>query len=57
MKRLLGVLVLVAIGVVWLKRDSPGIGEWLRRASDTVTNALLLGTSDFEKAGRDPAKA
>jgi hypothetical protein len=57
MKRLLCVLVLVAIGVVWLKRDSPGIGEWLRRASDTVTNALLLGTSDFEKAGRDPAKA
>jgi hypothetical protein len=57
MRNVLGALALVAIGVVWLKRDSPGIGEWLRRASDTLTNALLLGTSDFEKAGRDPAKA
>jgi hypothetical protein len=57
MKNLVGALALVVIGVIWLKRDSPGIGEWLRRASDTVTNALLLGTSDFEKAGRDPAKA
>jgi hypothetical protein len=57
MKNLVGALALVVIGVIWLKRDSRGIGEWLRRASDTITNALLLGTSDFEKAGRDPAKA
>lgn len=57
MKNVFGVLAIVAIGVIWLKRDSPGIGEWLRRASDVVTNAVLLGTSDFEKAGRDPAKA
>ena len=57
MKNLVGALALVVIGVVWLKRDSPSIGEWMRRASDTVTNALLLGTFDFEKAGRDPAKA
>jgi hypothetical protein len=57
MKNVLGVLAILGIGVVWLKRNSPGIGEWLRRTSDTFTNALLLGTSDFEKAGRDPAKA
>ena len=57
MKSVLAALALVAIGVVWLKRDSPGLGEWLRRASDTFTNAVLLGTSEFEKAGRDPAKA
>ena len=57
MKKLLGVLAILGIGVIWKNRDSPGIGEWLRRTSDTFTNALLLMTSDFEKEGRDPAKA
>jgi nitrate reductase gamma subunit len=57
MKKMVGVLAILGFGVLWLNRNSPGTGEWLRRTSDTFTNALLLGTSDFEKAGRDPAKA
>jgi hypothetical protein len=57
MKKLLGAMAILGICVVWLNRNSPGIGEWLRRTSDTFTNALLLQTSDFEKEGRDPAKA
>jgi hypothetical protein len=56
MKKLLGAMAILGIGVIWLNRDSPGIGEWLRRSSDTFTNALLLMTSDFERQGRDPAK-
>lgn len=46
----------VVVGVLWARRDSPGIGEWLRRMSDAPTNAALLWTSGFEKDGRDPAK-
>lgn len=57
MKKLLGAMAILGIGVIWLNRNSPGIGEWLRRTSDIFTNALLLQTSDFEKEGRDPAKA
>lgn len=51
------VLLGVAAAVLWAKRDSPGIGEWLRHASDAATNAVMLGTSGFERDGRDPAKA
>jgi hypothetical protein len=47
---------LIAI-VLWTFRNSAGIGEWLRVMSDIPTNALLLGTSGFEKEGVDPAKA
>ena len=57
MKRALMLLLGIAAGVVWMNRDSPGIGEWLRRMSDVPTNAALLWTSGFEKDGRDPAKA
>jgi hypothetical protein len=57
MKKMVGVLAILGFGVLWLNRNSPGIGEWLRRTSDTFTNALLLGTSGFEKEGRDPSKA
>lgn len=49
---------LVAIGIVgWAVRDRQGIGEWLRRMTDGPTNLVLLGTSGFEREGRDPAKS
>ena len=52
------VLVLLAIAgiYVWTQRNSPGFGEWMRRMSDGPTNLVLLGTSGFEREGRDPAK-
>lgn len=42
---------------LWFSRNTLGIGEWLRRMSDIPTNALLLGTSDLERDGVDPAKS
>ncbi|HEU0113975.1 MAG TPA: hypothetical protein VFQ80_04835 [Thermomicrobiales bacterium] len=57
MKYAFGLLMLLAAAIVWRQRNSAGIGEWLRRLSDAFTNALLLGTSGFERDGRDPAKA
>jgi hypothetical protein len=52
------VALLVLVGVaLWRLRNSPGVGEQLRTLSDLPTNAALLGTSGFEREGRDPAKA
>jgi hypothetical protein len=42
---------------LWFSRNSPGVGEWMRRMSDGPTNLMLLGTSGFERDGVDPAKA
>lgn len=57
MKKFLLFALAAGAAVLWVFRDSPGIGEWLRRASDVPTNAFLLGTSGFESEGVDPAKA
>ncbi|MFN8592505.1 MAG: hypothetical protein U0031_13685 [Thermomicrobiales bacterium] len=46
----------IAGAVIWCQRNSPGFGEWLRRMSDGPTNLVLIGTSGFEREGRDPAK-
>jgi hypothetical protein len=56
MGKLLALLLLAAGAFVWLKRDSPGFGEWLRSASDWPVNLVLLATSGFEGEGRDPTK-
>lgn len=42
---------------LWFSRNTPGIGGWLRRISDIPATALLLGTSDLERDGVDPAKS
>jgi len=57
MKKAILLLLAAGAAVLGVFRDSPGIGEWLRRASDIPTNAFLLGTSGFEREGVDPAKA
>jgi hypothetical protein len=57
MSRIPLVVILVGIGlVIWRRRNGPGFGEWLRRLSDLPTNGVLLGTAQFEREGRDPAK-
>ena len=56
MPKVLLVLMVIAGIVVWSQRNSPGFGEWMRRMSDGPTNLVLLGTSGFEREGRDPAK-
>jgi hypothetical protein len=48
---------LVMIGVIWAIRNDQELGERLRRLTDGPTNLLLIGTSGFEREGRDPAKA
>jgi hypothetical protein len=50
-----GVLIAAAVAV-WAYRTSPAVGEWLRRLTDQPTNLVLIGTSGFEREGRDPAK-
>lgn len=57
MKKLLFLAGIIAGAYLWTNRNSPGVGEWMRRMSDIPTNALLLGTSDFERDEVDPAKA
>jgi hypothetical protein len=50
-------VALLAIGVAaWLLRNSPIVGEWMRQLADVPTNLVLIGTSGFEREGRDPAK-
>ena len=56
MKTLLVLAAAAAAAFLWFNRNSPGVGEWLRRMSDIPTNAVLLGTSGFERDGVDPAK-
>lgn len=53
-----GVVLLLIVGGIaaWTQRNSAGFGEWLRRLTDGPTNLVLLGTSGFEREGRDPAK-
>lgn len=49
---------LAVIGFVgWALRDKQELGERLRRLTDGPTNLVLLGTSGFEREGRDPAKS
>jgi hypothetical protein len=48
---------LAMIGVIWAIRNGQELGERLRRLTDRPTNLLLIGTSGFEREGRDPAKA
>lgn len=48
---------LVMIGVIWAIRNGQELGERLRRLTDGPTNLLLIGTSGFEREGRDPAKS
>lgn len=57
MVRALAVLAATVAVVAWALRKSPIFGEWLRRLSDGPTNWVLIGTSGFEREGRDPAKA
>ena len=53
----LSVVVLITAAVaVWAYRTSPAVGEWLRRLTDRPTNLVLIGTSGFEREGRDPAR-
>ena len=53
----LSVVVLAAATVaVWAYRRNAAVGEWLRRLSDGPMNLVLIGTSGFEREGRDPAK-
>ena len=47
----------VMAGIVWALSDRQAFGEWLRRMTDGPTNLVLIGTSGFEREGRDPAKA
>ena len=49
-------LLTVAGAIVWILRDSPEFGEWLRRLTDKPTHLMLIGTSGFEREGRDPEK-
>jgi hypothetical protein len=50
-------LVLLAVGsALWLQRNNAAFGEWLRRLTDLPTNIALVGTSGFEREGRDPTK-
>lgn len=55
MTRVLAIVLAAGIGA-WVIRNRVEVGEWLRQASDIPTNAVLLGTSGFEREGRDPAK-
>jgi hypothetical protein len=51
--------VLAAAGMAiaaWALRNRAGLGEWLRRLTDGPTNLILIGTSGFEREGRDPTK-
>ncbi len=56
MAKLLAIGFTLAAVAAWLLRDSPGFGEWLRRMTDGPSNLVLIGTSGFEREGRDPAK-
>jgi hypothetical protein len=47
---------LAVIGVVLAMRHRLELGEALRRLTDGPTNLALIGTSGFEREGRDPAK-
>lgn len=53
--------MVLAIGLlagvfVWMQRNSSHVGEWLRRLTDGPINLVLIGTSGFEREGRDPQK-
>jgi hypothetical protein len=50
------VVLLAAAVAIWAYRTSPAVGEWLRRLTDGPMNLVLIGTSGFEREGRDPAK-
>lgn len=54
--RLAVVLLGTATVVLLIYRNNEAVGEWLRRLSDRPTNLVLIGTSGFEREGRDPAK-
>ena len=54
--RLSVVLLIAAVAAVLAYRKNEAVGEWLRRLTDRPTNLVLIGTSGFEREGRDPAK-
>jgi hypothetical protein len=54
--RLSVVLLIAAVVAVLAYRKNTAVGEWLRRLTDWPTNLVLIGTSGFEREGRDPAK-
>lgn len=56
MGRWVAIALAVAGVVIWFQRNSAGLGEWLRRMTDGPTNLVLIGTSGFEREGRDPTK-